>query len=263
MSKSYLDTILKTKHEEVAQLKQQYCIDDFLAQIQADTRGFARALHQKITAKQTAVIAEIKKASPSKGLIRADFDPAYIAQQYAQNGATCLSVLTDQLYFQGHDRYLQEARSNCSLPVLRKDFIIDKIQIAQARALGADAILLIVAALSLKQLQQLEQYAHELGLDVLVEVHDQSELEIALELQSPLLGINNRNLKTFETSLNNTITLLPHIPNDKLVITESAITNHHDVQTMRSHQVYGFLVGESLMRQPDPGEALSQLIQGT
>ncbi|NLJ61856.1 MAG: indole-3-glycerol phosphate synthase TrpC, partial [Alcaligenaceae bacterium] len=219
----------------------------------------ARALKYKISQNQPAVIAEVKKASPSKGVIRENFNPTEIATSYAAHGAACLSVLTDMQYFQGSYDHLRQARAACALPVLRKDFMIDPYQIIHARAIGADCILLIVAALSLNQLLEFESLAHELGMDVLVEVHDQAELETALNMKSTLLGINNRNLRSFETSIQNTIDLLHLVPEDKLVITESGILNAEDVKTMRDHDVNAFLVGEAFMRQPDPGVALEQL----
>lgn len=222
-------------------------------------RDFVGAIRAKITAGQPAVIAEIKKASPSKGVLRANFIPAEIATSYALHGAACLSVLTDHQFFQGHADYLQQARAACSLPVLRKDFIIDPYQIYQSRALGADCILLIAAALSLAQLQELEALAHSLGMAVLVEVHDGAELELALCLATPLIGINNRNLRTFEVSLQTTLDLLPRIPSTRIVVTESGILQTHDVQHMRQHQVQTFLVGEAFMRAHEPGAELARL----
>lgn len=256
-----LAKILQTKKEEVATARQLRSESDLLreAKSRKDVRGFARALNDKINQGQPAVIAEIKKASPSKGIIRDNFNPAEIATSYAAHGAACLSVLTDMQYFQGSYDYLRQARAACALPVLRKDFMVDPYQVIHARAIGADCILLIVAALGLNQLLELESLAHELGMDVLVEVHDKDELETALQLKSPLLGINNRNLRTFETSLQNTIDLLPSVPEDKLIITESGILSADDVKTMRTHQVNAFLVGEAFMRQSDPGVALEQL----
>jgi len=222
-------------------------------------RGFIRAIEQKIASGTAGVITEIKKASPSKGILRDDFQPAAIAQSYDKNGAACLSVLTDVDYFQGCNAYLQEARAACSIPVLRKDFTVDPYQIYEARSIGADAILLIVAALELKQMQDLEACAHELGLDVLVEIHNAQELEQALELKTSLLGINNRNLKTFEVTLQTTLSLLPMIPKTKTLVTESGIMNRADVELMRNHNINGFLVGEAFMRAQDPGLALNQL----
>lgn len=256
-----LAKILQTKKEEVAAARQLRSESDVLreAKSRKDVRGFARALKYKISQNQPAVIAEVKKASPSKGVIRENFNPTEIATSYAAHGAACLSVLTDMQYFQGSYDHLRQARAACALPVLRKDFMIDPYQIIHARAIGADCILLIVAALSLNQLLEFESLAHELGMDVLVEVHDQAELETALNMKSTLLGINNRNLRSFETSIQNTINLLHLVPEDKLVITESGILNAEDVKTMRDHDVNAFLVGEAFMRQPDPGVALEQL----
>jgi indole-3-glycerol phosphate synthase len=222
-------------------------------------RGFIRAIENKITAGKAGVITEIKKASPSKGVLRENFQPAQIAQSYEKHGAACLSVLTDVEYFQGCNAYLQEARAACSIPVLRKDFTIDPYQIYEARAIGADAILLIVACLELNQMRELEACASELGLDVLVEVHNAPELEQALELKTPLLGINNRNLKTFEVTLQTTLSLLSMVPKDKILVTESGILGSADVQLMRDKQINAFLVGEAFMRATDPGAALSEL----
>jgi len=222
-------------------------------------RGFIKAIENKISAGKAGVITEIKKASPSKGVLRENFQPAEIAQSYEKHGAACLSVLTDVDYFQGCNAYLQEARAACSIPVLRKDFTIDPYQIYEARAIGADAILLIVACLELNQMKELEACAHELGLDVLVEAHNAPELEQALELKTPLLGINNRNLKTFEVTLQTTLSLLPMVPKDKILVTESGILGSADVQLMRDNQINAFLVGEAFMRATDPGTALSEL----
>ena len=222
-------------------------------------RGFINAIEKKIALGKAGVITEIKKASPSKGVLRENFLPAEIAKSYENHGAACLSVLTDVDYFQGCNAYLQEARSACSIPVLRKDFTIDPYQIYEARAIGADAILLIVACLELNQMKELEACAHELGLDVLVEVHNGQELEQALHLNTSLLGINNRNLKTFEVTLQTTLSLLSSVPSNKTLVTESGILNRTDVQLMRDHQVNAFLVGEAFMRSPNPGEALSAL----
>ncbi|MEZ5629051.1 MAG: indole-3-glycerol phosphate synthase TrpC, partial [Rhodocyclaceae bacterium] len=208
---------------------------------------------------QSAVIAEVKKASPSKGVIRADFRPAEIARAYEAGGAACLSVLTDEAFFKGHADYLREARAACALPVLRKDFMIDPWQVFEARAMGADAILLIVAALSLAQMQEMEAVADDLGMAVLVESHDAGELDVALQLRTPLIGINNRNLRTFEVSLDTTLDQLERIPGDRLVITESGILAPADVQRMRERQVNAFLVGEAFMRADDPGAALQAL----
>ncbi len=256
-----LEKILATKRAEVATARQMRSEAEILreAKSRKDVRGFARALEDKISQGKPAVIAEVKKASPSKGVIRENFNPAQIASSYAAHGAACLSVLTDVQYFQGSYDYLRQARAACSLPVLRKDFMIDPYQVAHARALGADCILLIVAALSLPQMQELESLATELGMDVLVEVHDADELDAALQLKTPLLGINNRNLRTFETSLNNTLDLLSQVPTGKRVVTESAILTPEDVNLMRSNNVQAFLVGERFMRAAEPGEALSEL----
>ncbi|WP_198266216.1 indole-3-glycerol phosphate synthase TrpC [sulfur-oxidizing endosymbiont of Gigantopelta aegis] len=253
--------ILDRKREEVDALCAAKSLADVKAALDgvADTRGFVQAIETKINAGQSAVIAEIKKASPSKGLIRENFVPAEIAQSYEQGGAACLSVLTDIDFFQGSDAYLQQARAACSLPVLRKDFVIDTYQIYEARLMGADAILLIVACLSDAQLSEFAALADELSLDVLVEVHDLAELERALKLPTRLLGINNRNLRTFETTLNTTIELLDKIADDRIVVTESAIHLPEDVALMKSHQVNAFLVGESFMRAEQPGEKLAEL----
>lgn len=256
-----LKKILETKKTEVATARQMRSEAEVLreAQSRKDLRGFINALESKIEQGKPAVIAEVKKASPSKGVIREDFNPANIASSYAAHGAACLSVLTDVQYFQGSYDYLRQARAACSLPILRKDFMIDPYQIAHSRALGADCILLIVAALDRSQLLELESLALELGMDVLIEVHDRDELEIALQMQSKLLGVNNRNLRTFEVSLQNTIDMLPLIPEDRLIVTESAIHTREDVELMRSHNVNAFLVGERFMRAEEPGQALEEL----
>ncbi len=222
-------------------------------------RGFIDALRQRVNAGEAAVIAEIKKASPSKGVIREDFDVIEIARSYAQGGASCLSVLTDRDFFQGHEDYLVAARGACDLPVIRKDFIVDPYQVVESRAIGADCILLIVAALDDADLAALHQQALGLGMDVLVEVHDRDELERALRLDLALVGINNRDLRTFETSLQTTIDLLDAVPRDCLVVTESGIHRREDVALMRSHDVHAFLVGEAFMRVPDPGAGLREL----
>jgi indole-3-glycerol phosphate synthase len=229
------------------------------ARAQDPCRGFTAALVRQISHKRPAVIAEIKKASPSKGLIRKNFAPAAIARSYAEHGATCLSVLTDVDFFQGHDSYLQEARQACQLPVIRKDFMLDPYQIVEARALGADCVLLIVAALAPEQLGELAAAARDTGLDYLVEVHNQAELEQALALGPALVGINNRDLHTFKTSLNVTYQLLDGIPEGTVVVTESGILAREDVEEMLDHGVYGFLVGESFMRAADPGAKLQEL----
>lgn len=256
-----LAQILETKKSEVNAARQLRSQSDLLreAKNRKDLRGFSQAIEEKVAQGKPAIIAEVKKASPSKGVIRNNFDPAAIASSYAAHGAACLSVLTDVQYFQGSSDHLRQARAACSLPVLRKDFIIDPYQIIHARALGADCILLIVAALETTQMHELEAVAIELGMDVLVEVHDHSELEAALNLKTRLLGINNRNLRTFETSIQNTLDLLQYIPADKRVVTESGILTPADVQTMRDHQVNAFLVGEAFMRQEDPGVALQNM----
>ena len=256
-----LAKILETKKVEVRTARQMRSESDLLreAKSRKDLRGFARAIEDKIARGKPGVIAEVKKASPSKGVIRENFNPTEIATAYAAHGAACLSVLTDVQYFQGSYDYLRQARAACSLPVLRKDFIVDPYQIIHSRAIGADCILLIVAALSPSQLKEFEALALELGMDVLVEVHDRSELETALDLQTTLLGINNRNLRTFETSLQNTIDLLPLIPEGKRVVTESAILAPEDVKLMRDHGVHAFLVGEAFIRADDPGAALQEL----
>jgi indole-3-glycerol phosphate synthase len=256
-----LQRILDVKRGEVAAARTLEPLTAMLARAEArgDVRDFGAALRRKIDAGGAGVIAEVKKASPSKGVLREHFDPAAIAHSYAQHGAACLSVLTDVQFFQGAPEYLQQAREASGLPVLRKDFMIDTYQVAEARAWGADCILLIVAALDLPQLRDLEAAAHALGMDVLVEVHDAAELELALQLRTPLLGINNRNLRTFEVTLRTTLDLLPRIPRDKLVITESGILGPADVATMRAAQVNAFLVGEAFMRAPEPGAALAAL----
>jgi Indole-3-glycerol phosphate synthase len=257
-----LAKILAVKAEEVARARQLRSEAEVLREAQArqDVRGFAQAIADKIAAGKPAVIAEIKKASPSRGVLRERFVPAEIASTYAAHGAACLSVLTDVQFFQGSHDHLRQARAACALPVLRKDFIIDPYQIVSARALGADCVLLIVAALDRARLQELEACAIELGMDVLVEVHDADELETALALKTPLLGINNRNLRTFETTLQTTLELLPRIPDGKCVVTESGIMQPDDVKRMREHGVHAFLVGEAFMRAPDPGVELARLM---
>jgi indole-3-glycerol phosphate synthase len=256
-----LEKILTVKTEEVAAAQAAKP----LAQIRAEAgqaapaRDFVGAIHGKIAAGVPAVIAEIKKASPSKGVLRADFRPAEIAASYAKHGAACLSVLTDEQFFQGSAEYLQQARAACNIPVLRKDFMVDAYQIYQARAMGADAILLIAAALKLEKMLEFESLAHSLGMAVLVEVHDGDELDIALQLTTPLIGINNRNLRSFEVSLQTTLDLLLRIPPDRIVVTESGILKPDDVTLMRSHHVHCFLVGEAFMRAAEPGAELSRL----
>jgi indole-3-glycerol phosphate synthase len=256
-----LRRILERKREEVHARRKRDPVGSLEQRIaeQQPARGFASALQARVAATEPAVIAEIKKASPSKGLIRADFDPARIAASYQKGGASCLSVLTDIDFFQGADAYLKQARAACDLPVLRKDFTIDPYQVIEARAIGADAILLIVAALDDDQMRELAATAREVGLDVLVEVHDRAELERALELDTPLIGINNRDLHTFDTRLETTLELLPYVPGDRLAVTESGIHTGEDVALMRNHQVFGFLVGEVFMRAPEPGEKLREM----
>lgn len=256
-----LNKILATKAEEIAaaQARMPLAKVQALAEQQAPARDFVGAIRSKIAAGKAAVIAEIKKASPSKGVIRADFRPADIAASYEQGGAACLSVLTDEQYFQGSADYLKQARAACKLPVLRKDFMIDEYQVYEARAMGADCILLIAAALTLAQMQELESIAHSLGMAVLVEVHNGEELEQALQLTTPLLGINNRNLRTFEVTLDTTLGLLNSISADKIVVTESGIFTADDVKLMRDHAVHTFLVGEAFMRQDNPGAELAKV----
>ena len=256
-----LQRILARKAEEVAQRRGERPLAELQAR-NADlppARGFVDAVRRRVGAGGAAVIAEIKKASPSKGLIRADFDPTTIAQSYEAGGAACLSVLTDVDYFQGSDAYLQQARAACALPVLRKDFTIDGYQVVEARALGADCILLIVAALDDVRLADLAVLAMELGMDVLVEVHDLDELERALQVPAPLLGINNRNLRTFDVSLETTLSLRHAVPGDRVLVTESGIAAPADVARMRDAGVETFLVGEAFMREADPGAALRRL----
>ncbi|MCB1697267.1 MAG: indole-3-glycerol phosphate synthase TrpC [Pseudomonadales bacterium] len=256
-----LHKILDRKREEVIARRKRDSVGSLEQRIaeQSPARGFARALQARVAAAEPAVIAEVKKASPSKGVIRADFRPAQIAASYEAGGATCLSVLTDTDFFQGADAYLQQARAACDLPVLRKDFTVDPYQVIEARAIGADAILLIVAALDREQMHELAHTAAEVGVDVLVEVHDRAELERALELSTPLIGINNRDLHSFDTRLETTLELLPYLPADRMVVTESGIHTAEDVALMRNHQVYSFLVGEAFMRAPEPGDKLREM----
>lgn len=256
-----LQKIIARKREEIAERSQQTSLEEMvdLAKASSACRGFVSAIDAKINSGRAAVIAEIKKASPSKGVIREDFRPAEIATSYERGGAACLSVLTDADFFQGSEEFLKQARSACSLPVIRKDFMIDPYQVYEARAMGADCILLIVAALSDEQLSELAALAADLNLDVLVEVHDADELQRALKLNLRLVGINNRNLRTFEVSLNATLDLLPQIPDGKIVVTESAIHTREDVALMRNHGVNAFLVGEAFMRADDPGAQLAAL----
>ncbi len=254
-----LKKILAVKEQEIASAKKIKSLEQIRAEAEQalPVRDFVGAIRNKITAGKSAVIAEIKKASPSKGVIRADFRPAEIAASYAKHGAACLSVLTDEQFFQGSEAYLKQARAACELPVLRKDFMVAEYQIYQARAMGADAILLIAAALTLEQMQTFEALAHQLGMSVLVEVHDGEELDVALHLTTPLIGINNRNLRTFDMSLQTTLGLLPRIPKDRVVVTESGIFTGEDVLLMRQQQVHTFLVGEAFMRANEPGVELS------
>ena len=258
-----LKKIITRKHQEIKERSSSLGLNALQtkAQEQGAARGFVAAMERKISEGKSAVIAEIKKASPSKGVIREDFDPPAIAQSYQAGGAACLSVLTDVDFFQGADEYLKSARNAVSLPVIRKDFIVDPYQVVEARAIGADCILLIVAALDKSQLHELNELAIDMGMDVLVEVHNHAELELALELPNTLVGINNRDLHTFELSLNTTFDLLPHIPQGKIVVTESGILQTEDVQQMRNRSVNAFLVGESFMRAQSPGEKLNDLFQ--
>ncbi|PID33643.1 MAG: indole-3-glycerol-phosphate synthase [Thiotrichales bacterium] len=256
-----LKKIILRKKQEITERLQQRSLDNIISRI-ADAppiRGFVESMQQRINQGDAAVIAEVKKASPSKGIIREHFVPADIAKSYEEGGASCLSVLTDIDFFQGSDHYLQQARAACHLPVIRKDFIIDPYQIYEARALGADCILLIVAVLSDKQMSSLYQLAVKLGMDVLIEVHDEEELIRSLPLEATLVGINNRNLRNFDTSLNTTLDLLDKIPEDRIVVTESGIHTAEHVKLMRDHQVNAFLVGEAFMRAKDPGDELKKL----
>ena len=256
-----LKKVIARKREEVAERSPIVSISDLHHQIKEQTvpRGFVDAIANKLITGHSAVIAEAKKASPSKGIIREQFDPVAIANSYQAGGAACLSVLTDKDFFQGSEEYLKQARAACSLPVIRKDFIVDPYQVVEARAIGADCILLIVACLDDVQMAELNAAAIELGMDVLIEVHDQAELERSLALDNTLVGINNRNLHTFEVSLNTTLELLPAIPDDRIVITESAIHTIDDISAMRENSVDAFLVGEAFMRADDPGEKLQAL----
>ncbi|WP_418317409.1 indole-3-glycerol phosphate synthase TrpC [Piscinibacter sakaiensis] len=256
-----LEKIVAVKRDEVAAAKRARDLPSLRRDAEAlgGVRDFAAAMRTKIDAGRAAVIAEIKKASPSKGVLRADFRPADIAASYAGGGAACLSVLTDRQFFQGSAQYLQEARTACALPVIRKDFLVDPYQVYEAREMGADCILLIVACLDQDLMAELEAQAVELGMAVLVEAHDGAELDRALRLQTPLIGINNRNLRSFEVDLATTLGLLPAIPADRLLVTESGILDAADVERMRSAGVHGFLVGEAFMRADDPGAALARL----
>lgn len=259
-----LNKILAVKATEVAAAEARISLEEIkqLAASMPAPRDFVGSIRSKIAAGQSAVIAEIKKASPSKGVIRADFKPAEIASTYAANGAACLSVLTDEQFFQGSAEYLKQARAACNLPVLRKDFMIAPYQVYEARAMGADCILLIAAALDLATMRELESIAHQLGMAVLVEVHNGEELDLALQLETSLLGINNRNLRTFDVTLETTLGLLSRIPSGKIVVTESGIFTPEDVALMRKNNVHTFLVGEAFMRQPDPGVELRKVFHG-
>jgi indole-3-glycerol phosphate synthase len=261
-----LNKILETKRREILDaleavplLAVRAAAEKMAESSESSPRDFVAAIRAKIAAGNAAVIAEIKKASPSKGVIRADFNPAEIAASYEKGGAACLSVLTDVEYFQGSAEYLKQARAACNLPVLRKDFMIDPYQVYEARAMGADCILLIAAAIDLAKMRELENIAHELGMAVLVEVHNGEELDLALQLATPLLGINNRNLRTFDVTLQTTLDLLPRIPADKIIVTESGIFTADDVKLMRDNHVHTFLVGEAFMRQSDPGSELRKV----
>ena len=262
-----LNKILAVKADEVAAAKKQRDLYSLRREVESDQearrglRGFEQGLRAKIAAGRAGVIAEVKKASPSKGVLRPDFQPAAIAQSYAEHGAACLSVLTDVQFFQGSVDYLRQARAACALPVLRKDFMVDLYQVYEARAMGADAILLIVSALDHGLMAELEACALELGMDVLVEVHDGEELDAALKLRTPLVGINNRNLRTFEVTLDTTLGLLDRIPQDRLVVTESGILGPADVARMRAANVHAFLVGEAFMRAENPGRELQRLFE--
>jgi indole-3-glycerol phosphate synthase len=264
MAEDILARIVAVKHEEVEAARRRRSLAALRAEAEdagdgRGARGFARALRDRVAAGRPAVIAEIKKASPSKGLLREPFDPPAIAASYAAHGAACLSVLTDERFFKGSLDDLRAARAACSLPVLRKDFVVDPWQVYEARAHGADCMLLIVAALDDARLAEFEAIAHALSMDVLVEVHDAAELDRALALKTPLVGVNNRNLRSFEVSLDTTLALLPRIPGDRMVVTESGILGPADVTRMRQAGVNAFLVGEAFMRAPDPGEALAAL----
>ena len=256
-----LKRILARKSEEIADRETRLPLSAIRTQAESAgaPRGFVGALRAKVASGQAAVIAEIKKASPSKGVLRPDFHPAEIARSYAEGGAACLSVLTDRDFFQGSEEYLQAARAACQLPVIRKDFLVAPYQVYEARAIGADCILLIVAALADAQMADLARLAGELGMDVLVEVHDEEELARALKIDLPMVGINNRNLRTFDVSLDITLDMLDKIPDDRLVVTESGILAPADVALMRQHGVHSFLVGEALMKAADPGTQLREL----
>lgn len=256
-----LNKIVSVKREELAQALERRSLSAIRADAESRvlTRDFEAALRGAVGRGRSAVIAEVKKASPSKGVLRADFEPADIAQSYAEHGASCLSVLTDRQFFQGSVDYLKQARASCQLPVLRKDFLIDPYQVYESRAMGADAILLIAACLDDAQMRDMEAIAQGLYMSVLVEVHDAAELERALALKTGLIGVNNRNLRTFEVSLDTTLSLMGSVPKDRLLITESGILAREDVERMRSAGVHAFLVGEAFMRAPDPGAAMAGL----
>ncbi len=258
-----LQKILQRKHEEIAERMHKTSLQSLESRAQNTpaARGFVRAIANKIQHNKPAVIAEIKKASPSKGVLRENFVPAEIAKSYAAGGATCLSVLTDIHFFQGSDEYLKQARAACDLPVIRKDFIVDPYQVYEAKVMEADCILLIVAALSDRQLTELTHLAYRLGLDVLIEVHNEAELVRALPLETKLIGINNRNLRTFDISLQTTIDLLKLIPENRIVVTESGIHQNDDISLMQSHAVNAFLVGEAFMRAEDPGAELKKIFK--
>lgn len=256
-----LKKILARKHEEIAERSARLGLKDLkkYSEQASPVRGFIAAIENKLAENKAAVIAEIKKASPSKGVLRENFNPAEIAKTYEANGAACLSVLTDADFFQGSENYLKQARSACELPVIRKDFIIDPYQVYEARMINADCILLIVAALDDDRLKELLALAHELNMDVLMEVHDQQEMERALATDAKLIGINNRSLHTFETSLRTSLALLAMVPDDRILVTESGIHTHEDVQLMRNNNIHTFLVGEAFMRADDPGQKLAEL----
>jgi len=258
-----LQRIVAVKREEIAATRARHSLTGWraLAEARGGVRGFEAALRSRVAAGTAAVIAEVKKASPSKGVLRADFEPATIARSYEAGGAACLSVLTDERFFQGSTAYLEQARAACALPVLRKDFIVDEVQVHEARAMGADCVLLIAACLDDAELADLEACARGHGMDVLVEVHDAAELERALALRTRLVGVNNRNLRSFEVSLDTTLDLLPRVPGDRLLVTESGILARADVQRMRAAGVHAFLVGEAFMRAPEPGTALAELFR--
>lgn len=258
-----LDRILEVKRGEIAAAKLRMPAHEVerAARDATAPRDFVGALRSKIVAGKAAVIAEIKRASPSKGVLRADFEPAEIAKGYAAGGAACMSVLTDKTFFQGEPSHLQAARAACQLPVLRKDFVVDPYQVYESRAMGADCILLIAACLPKAAMLELESAANEVGMAVLVEVHDEVELASAVDLKTPIIGINNRNLRSFETKIETTLDLLPRVPKSRIVVTESGIATKEDISTLRAHGVHAFLVGETFMRAADPGKALSDLFE--